>query len=189
VGVRLLSPHDPVIGYRTLLRSGSSGRCGRRSDRPFHHESIQQEVTPSPRRIYLIILNLFCIGFTAALQAGDVVTLYVFRILQGVVAGVYMNFIPAYISEITPKELGSRFGVYPQISVVLGVLVSFVVAMIMTDVFDLETDSAAVVPWQANTFWRVMCIIPILAPVLQLFFIAIGYIPESPYSLIVRNRR
>ena len=57
--------------------------------------------------------------------------------MQGIVAGVFMNLIPTYISEITPKELGSRFGVYPQISVVLGVLVSFVVAMIMTDVFGL----------------------------------------------------
>jgi len=59
----------------------------------------------------------------------------------------------------------------------------------MTDVFGLENNPAAVTQQQANCFWRVMCALPLVAPVLQLFFIAIGYIPESPYSLIVRNRR
>jgi hypothetical protein len=33
--------------------------------------------------------------------------------------------------------MGSKFGVYPQISVVLGVLVAFVVGVIFTDSFGL----------------------------------------------------
>lgn len=72
---------------------------------------------------------------------------------------------------------------------VLGVLVSFLVGMIMTDVFGIQSNSAAVVNWQAAIFWRVMLIIPIAGPLLQLIFMMFGYIPESPYSLIVRNRR
>lgn len=51
---------------------------------------------------------------------------------------MYMNFIPAYINELTPKELGARYGVYPQISVVLGVLVAFTVGMIITNSFGFE---------------------------------------------------
>ena len=100
-----------------------------------------------------------------------------------------MNFIPTYISELVPKELGSRFGVYPQISVVLGVLVSFVVAMIMTDVFGLQSNSSLVTEEQAEIFWRVMLALPAVGPILQMIFLAFGYIPQSPYSLIVRNRR
>jgi MFS family permease len=135
------------------------------------------------------LLNLLCIVFTALLQIGDTPVLYVFRILQGVIAGMYMNFIPTYIGELTPKELGSRFGVYPQISVVLGVLVSFLVAMIMTNVFQLEYTTANPTQEQAGIFWRVMLLLPLLGPLIQMFFLLAGYIPESPYSLIVRNRR
>lgn len=90
---------------------------------------------------------------------------------------MYMNFIPTYISELVPKELGSRFGVYPQISVVLGVLVSFVVAMIMTDVFGLQSNSLLVTAEQAEIFWRVMLALPALGPILQMIFLAFGYIP------------
>lgn len=54
-------------------------------------------------RIYLVILNVLCIVFTALLQIPNVPCLYLFRALQGVVAGMYMNFIPTYISELVPK--------------------------------------------------------------------------------------
>ena len=103
---------------------------------------------------------------------------------------MYMNFVPTYIAELTPKELGSRFGVYPQISVVLGVLASFVVGMIMTDVFGWQSDSTLALNTPDSTiFWRVMLLLPLVGPFIQMFFLAFGYIPESPYSLIVRNRR
>jgi hypothetical protein len=48
-----------------------------------------------------------------------------------------MSLVPTYISELTPKELGSRFGVYPQVSVVLGVLVAFLMGVIFTDSFNI----------------------------------------------------
>jgi hypothetical protein len=34
-----------------------------------------------------------------------------------------------------------------------------------------------------------MLIVPVLPSLLQLIFIAVGFIPESPYSLIIKNRR
>jgi len=81
---------------------------------------------------------LLAIGVSAALQAGGVVVLFVFRGCQGVVAGMLMNFIPMYINELTPKEVGTRFGIYPQIAVVLGVLVAYTVAMIITNCFNYQ---------------------------------------------------
>lgn len=130
------------------------------------------------------------LGVTGALQSGDVYTLYIFRIFQGILVGNFMTLVPTYISEITPKEMGSKFGIYPQISVVLGVLTAFVVGVVFTDSFNLElTPQPVPSNWQVETFWRVMLIIPVLPSILQLFFIFIGFIPESPYSLIVKNRR
>jgi MFS family permease len=89
-----------------------------------------------------------------------------------------MTIIPEYIGDLVPKEVASKFGVYPQVSVVLGVLTSYVLGVIFTDTHaDYEL------------IWRFMLAVPALPSILQLFFIIIGFIPESPYSLIVKNRR
>ena len=147
-------------------------------------------------RIYLIILNILILGSTAPLQAGGVIILFVFRALQGVVCGMIMKFIPVYIGELTPKELGSRFGVYPQIAVVLGVLVAYVVPMIMQNAFgyqllpgDVPPSSLSVVSWQIELFWRLMLSLGMLFVLVQLLLIAVGYIPESPTSLLIKNRK
>lgn len=78
----------------------------------------------------------------------------------------------------------------------LGVLVSFTVGMIIIDCFDyqdLPTDipveQVSVEGWQVNVFWRVMFGIGLLPSLIQIFLIFIGYIPESPSSLIIKNRR
>ncbi len=142
-------------------------------------------------RTYLVLLNLINLAVTAVLQVGDVETLYIFRFLQGVLVGNFMTLVPTYIGELVPKEYGSKFGVYPQISVVLGVLVSFLLGMIFTDSFGMlaYTKADQVQPWQREVFWRVILGVPLLPSLLQLLFIACGYIPESPHSLIAKNRK
>jgi MFS transporter, SP family, xylose:H+ symportor len=136
------------------------------------------------------------LAFTGCLQIGGVTILYIFRFLQGAIAGIFMSFIPAYIGELTPKEIGSRFGVYPQLSVVLGVLFAYTLGMIITNCFNYESLPTNVpVPdiliesWQAEVFWRVMLGMAALPNLIQLLFVFIGYIPESPSSLILKNRR
>lgn len=129
---------------------------------------------------------------TGLIQVGDVETLFIFRFFQGVLVGLFMTLIPTYIGELTPKELGSRFGVYPQISVVLGVLVAYLIGnVIFTNCFNLDTvpSGQSIPTWQYQTFWRVQLAIPLLPSLLQLLFIAVGYIPESPHSLILKNRK
>lgn len=140
-------------------------------------------------RTFLVILNLLNLLVTGLLQVGDVETLYIFRFCQGIVAGLFMSLVPTYISELTPKELGSRFGVYPQISVVLGVLVAFTMGVIFSDSYGISKSTTSLEKWQYVTFWRVQLGIGLLPSVFQLFFIMIGYIPESPHSLIVKNRK
>ena len=43
--------------------------------------------------------------------------------------------------------------------------------------------------WQAETFWRVMFLIGLLPAFIQMILIFFGYIPESPSSLIKKNRK
>ena len=132
------------------------------------------------------------IAFSAPLQAGGVVILFIFRALQGVACGIMMNFIPSYINELVPKEFGSRFGIYPQIAVVLGVLVAYTTAMIITNCFGYEflhSNYEPLIDWQAQTFWRVMLGIPNLPGLIQLLLVVTGYIPESPTYLIKKGKR
>ena len=139
-----------------------------------------------------MILNIINLAVTGLLQIQNVPVLFVFRVLQGVLVGIFMNFIPAYINELTPKELGCRFGVYPQISVVLGVLVAFTVGMIMTNAFNFQWLSPTqfdISEDDAQIFVRIMLAIPLLPSIIQLIGVAIGYIPESPASLLLKNKR
>jgi len=78
----------------------------------------------------------------------------------------------------------------------LGVLVSFTVGMIITDCFGYEflptnvpVQQLSIETWQASVFWRVMFGIGLLPSLIQILLIFIGYIPESPYTLITKNRR
>lgn len=99
--------------------------------------------------MYLVILNVINLIVTGCLQIGNIYTLFIFRILQGVLVGNFMSLVPTYIGEITPKELGSKFGIYPQISVVLGVLVAFVLGVILTSSFNQQYNPApALADWQ-----------------------------------------
>lgn len=86
-----------------MFRTGAAGGGGGSGDQPFPDERPEQKVHLPLLRIYLVLLNILSIAFTALLQIGNTPVLFVFRILQGVVAGMYMNFIPTYIGELTPK--------------------------------------------------------------------------------------
>lgn len=81
-----------------MLWFGAAWSSTGRADKPRPDEQVQQKVTVPQLRIYLVFLNLFAILFTGLLQIGNVPVLYVFRIMQGVIAGMYMNFVPTYIS-------------------------------------------------------------------------------------------
>jgi MFS family permease len=129
-------------------------------------------------------------------MGGGFYTLFLFRFCQGLTAGIFLHFIPAYISDLTPKEFGSRFGVYPQLSVVFGVLFSYTIGMILTNCFDYENlpttvpvQNISIQVWQADVFWRVMLGLAMLPHLILLIFTFVGYIPDSPSSLIVRNKR
>lgn len=61
--------------------------------------------------------------------------------------------------------------------------------VIFSDSFGINSSTTKLDQWQYETFWRVQLGIGLLPSILQLLFIAIGYIPESPHSLIIKNRK
>ena len=93
---------DLITGSWAFVQSGTLGSRSGCNNQSFHNEQIQSQVSLSSLRIYLVILNALCLLFTGLLQIPNTPCLYVFRSLQGVVAGMYMNFIPTYISELVP---------------------------------------------------------------------------------------
>ena len=67
--------------------------------------------------------------------------------------------------------------------------------MILTNAFNYQNlppgppQDISVETWQTEIFWRVMLGLSNLPGVIQLILIFVGYIPESPTSLIKKNRR
>lgn len=47
--------------------------------------------------------------------------------MQGIVTGLFLALIPAYVREISPKEINKRgiFGIFGQLFVILGFMMSF----------------------------------------------------------------
>lgn len=103
---------------------------------------------------------------TGFLQIPNIEVLFIFRFAQGVLVGNYMTLIPEYISEICPKEVASYYSVFPQISVVMGVLVAYTLGVIYT-VSGLDY----------TIFWRLQMAFPFVPTIVQLGFIAFSYIP------------
>ena len=67
---------------------------------------------------------------TGILQVPNVYVLLIFRLLQGVLSGMYLALVPIYIHEISPKEIVGLLGCLTQLCVGLGVLVSYFIGMI-----------------------------------------------------------
>lgn len=65
---------------------------------------------------------------------------------------------------------------------------AFLMGVIYTNCFNI-TSNAVLQSWQVALCWRLQLAIPLLPSIIQLFFILIGYIPESPHSLILKNRK
>lgn len=100
----LWNRHDLGTLHRALFRTGSLWSCCGSVVGLLYNESIQSKVEHSIIfRLYLILVNLLALLSTGALQFGGVAFLFTFRIFQGIAAGIFMQVVPAYIGELTPK--------------------------------------------------------------------------------------
>ncbi|KAL1564467.1 sugar transporter ERD6-like 6 [Salvia divinorum] len=99
------------------------------------------------------IIGWLCISF-----AKDYSFLYMGRLLEGFGVGIISYTVPVYIAEIAPQNLRGALGSVNQLSVTIGILLSYLLGLL--------------VEWR---FLAVLGILPCLILIPGLFFI-----PESP---------
>lgn len=125
----------------------------------------------------MLVINLFAFIISGILQINNLYVLLACRACQGIFVGCYMSIIPIYIHELAPKEIVGSFGVFTQLFVVVGIIVSYGLGLIL--------DAA-----NANhfVFYRIMVAANAIMIVIQSVLLLIGYIPESPNSLLKKNK-
>lgn len=110
----------------------------------------------------------------------QITNVYVFlgcRVLQGFFIGNYMALVPIYINELAPKQVVGSFGVFTQLFVVVALVVSYGIGLIFqaTNVADY-------------TFYRLMVGLNGITLLIQTVLLLSNYVPESPNSLIAKNK-
>jgi MFS family permease len=88
-----------------------------------------------------------------------------------------MAIVPIYINEIVPKQIVGSFGVFTQLFVVIALVVSYGIGLILN-----ALDAAPFV------FYRIMVGLNAITIIVQSILLIINYVPESPNSLIAKNR-
>lgn len=111
------------------------------------------------------------------LQIPNVYVLLGCRIFQGIFIGNYMAIVPIYINELAPKQIVGSFGVLTQLFVVIALVISYGIGLIL--------NASAV---DHYTFYRLMVGLNAIPIIIQSILLIVGYIPESPNSLILKNR-
>jgi len=119
----------------------------------------------------LLFIAGIVISFTAPLFA-----IYVFsRLLMGLAIGNSAVITPMYMAEVAPPESRGRILFMYQLSIVIGILVSFLVGVAVDAVIK-----------DTNLSWRVMIGFGLIPAVL--FFLGMLKMPRSPRWLVERGR-
>ncbi len=109
------------------------------------------------------------------------------RILGGVAIGLASSLSPMYISEVAPASMRGRLVSVNQLTIVVGVLVAQLLNWwLVRDLPAGATDEFIRNSWFGQHGWRWMFALT-AAPSL-LFFIGMGFVPESPRWLLKKGR-
>jgi MFS family permease len=128
-------------------------------------------------RTFFLILSIAGIIVTGIIQVNNIYLLMVMRVIQGIIVGAYMAFVPLYINEVTPYDLRGTEAMLSMIGIVLGVVLDYAFKVIF-----VKTNANYELFWRfIFTFTAVPCIIQVIA-------ILTGFMPESPMSLIQKGK-
>ena len=125
----------------------------------------------------MLVINLLALIIEGVNQIPNVYVLLGCRIFQGFFIGNYMAIVPIYINELVPKQIVGSFGVFTQLFVVLAVCIAYAMGIVM--------NAAHVSDYP---FYRIMVGANAILIVLQSILLLVNYIPESPNSLIAKNK-
>ncbi|NYV72892.1 sugar porter family MFS transporter [Streptomyces sp. UH6] len=84
------------------------------------------------RRILLLSGLLFGVGLLACALAPGFALFLAGRIVQGLAAGIASALVPVYLSEISDARNRGRMGLLNQLGLTLGLLLSYVVALVLS---------------------------------------------------------
>jgi MFS family permease len=129
------------------------------------------------RKQFVLVCNLLALMIAGIIQISNMYVLLVCRVVQGILTGLFMAITPIYINELVPKQVLGSFGVFTQLFVVFAIVFTFALGAILEDV--------GASPF---VFYRVMVSYNVVLILLQSVLLMTGFIPESPNSLISKNR-
>ena len=124
-----------------------------------------------------MFINLMAFVVEGVIQVTNVYVFLGCRIVQGFFIGNYMALVPIYINELAPKQVVGSFGVFTQLFVVIALVVSYGIGLIFqaTNLDDF-------------TFYRLMVALNGITLLIQTILLLGNYVPESPNSLIAKNK-
>jgi len=124
------------------------------------------------RKPLLGVAVLFALTSIACGLAESALFLIIARFLGGIAVGAESALTPMYVSEASPRALRGRMGALYQLSIVVGITVSYCVNYLLHDAGDSN--------------WRWMFISGAFPAIL--FWIMLWRVPESPRYLVLRGR-
>lgn len=127
------------------------------------------------RKLSMIVVAsgyiVFCL---LSALAWDITSLWVARVLLGLTIGISLVAVPVFVAESVPARIRGATLVAYQVSTVIGIIIGYLVAALLSDVND-----------QYN--WRLMLGIAAVPAVILLPFLV--RLPETARWYMLRNRR
>lgn len=124
------------------------------------------------RKLLIIVAILFAVTSFATGMAGGFTAFITARLFGGIAVGAVSLLSPMYISEISPAPMRGRMGALYQLSIVIGVIVSFGINYLLRDT-------------GANN-WRWMFLTGVIPS--AVFLISVSLAPETPRFLVMSGR-
>ena len=130
------------------------------------------------RKFFLIAdIAVYALGIVLSIATVNVVMLMIARTVVGFAIGADSAVATAYISEFTPKKRRGRSGAMQQYMIILGIFLSFLVAMI----------TFLLIPGLAySADWRIILGLAIIPAIIALVIRV--RMPESPRWLILHKK-
>ncbi len=114
--------------------------------------------------------------------AGGVWDLVAWRLVGGLGIGIASVIAPAYIAEISPRQLRGRLGSLQQLAITVGIFA----ALLSDTIFANAAGGAGTVYWLGLEAWRWMFLAGVVPAVV---YGAIAFfLPESPRFLVLKDR-
>ena len=126
-----------------------------------------------------ILFLASAIGCGVASGVGELI---IWRLVGGLGIGIASVIAPAYIAEISPRQLRGRLGSLQQLAITVGIFA----ALLSDTLFANAAGTARAEFWLGLEAWRWMFLVGVVPAVV--YGVIAVLLPESPRFLILKNR-